>query len=328
MSSPRRRPSLFQLIHLESPLVPEERRGWLKCELEMCKMESSGSSHGCFLPLLPASSPPFTHDSSTMSPSSEWMTSAQHAIENLERRLDQDPQQSDKHKSDGQINESPHNPIIVSKTPLKASTSDNYCYGTRPKQLTANCPKPILKSSSSRHKRCSSLGQNIRYIDETPSSLFTPLTCPSTPNPFNLTSPVNCNCSYCNCTYSPKSVPLSTGEEESESWIPKGNNIPCTYCGCAIRDPKAKSLDSSLVPPLASAEQLSVFDYPVPPGDFPHYNQNENVDRQSLYSIHMEKDFRYYYLTSSISINIINAFLPIAGTIFNIRIPDYLSHIL
>lgn len=253
------------------------------------EQNSSNSSQRCYLPLRTSTSPLTT---SIPSPTLEWVNDTENAIKSYQRKLDEPQLQSSpyyKHKSESQLNDST---INTPKNDLKSPTCSSQ---SKPRQLAASGLKPILKTGPSKHKRCSSLGQNIRYIDETQPSLFTPLTCPSTPNAVNLQSS-NCNCNHCNCNCN-KSVPLlaSNDDDESEAWIPKGHDpYRCSFCGCPYKDPKCLSIDRTLVPPLASAEQLSIFDYPSDhaAGDNLRYNINENADRQSLYSIHMEKDFR------------------------------------
>ncbi|RWS04943.1 uncharacterized protein B4U79_13815 [Dinothrombium tinctorium] len=187
-------------------------------------------------------------------------------------------------RSESELNQKAAEPNETSKFITSSNRTSRPSHLSMPSSL-----KPILKTS--KHKRCSSLGQTLKYIDDTPPSLFTPLTCPSSPNVFNLPSASSCNCSHCSCKIanSPQSVPHTS---EDESWIPKNCHY-CTYCGCVY---DYQNIDTGLTPPLASAEQLSVLDnHGSASNDTPYYGNNENFDRQSLYSVHMEKDFRYYF---------------------------------
>ena len=296
-----------------------------------------------------------SQNQSSYSPCNQWVKNTRDAIELLENQIDSANNQSSSllcttASNDFNVNESLspanhlshgspagvsfncHRPksegeiatkekcseLEDSQRPQPLQIQSNATVLTRqPSYVPNNKPSSILKHPSSKHKRCASLGQTIRYIDET--TPFTPITCPSTPNALDANSPsshLSC-CAQCNCstTRSPTTQQLCLSEdEEGQPWLTQTTPLPsdpshsgCCHCcvSCYMhRTPNSVSMDSNLIPaPLASHDRLSALDDCVNFNDRPFYHcaaatgipNSDYADRQSLYSVNMEKDFRYYF---------------------------------
>jgi len=156
--------------------------------------------------------------------------------------------------------------------------------------VTSTAVKPILKSSK-KHTRCSSLGQSIRYSDEMSKGRpsLTPMNTHQI-QPCNLTSSVSYDFNYFTCSkcgFRPVSLFIPNGYDNFNHPTQDKSRLNHSHCDCHLK-PLGQTNDSFSPEELSQIDQHDLYDH--------HNNEtlftNDNVDRQSVYSIYMEKDFR------------------------------------
>lgn len=155
--------------------------------------------------------------------------------------------------------------------------------------LTSTSVKPILKSG--KHKRCSSLGHGIRYIDDAPSTPPTHVSYEyGTSGPIFGANP---------CGYGPSLVPNHWNESTISFKPNDATDIYSSDYNISSFDEfgRPQNLDTSLLPSLPTGDTLF--------SDDDNFPNNDTIDRQSLYSIHMEKDFRYVFGLMSSQIGVL-----------------------